>query len=83
MSNQAKKDIWWRLAIVMFFKLSVWIAAPIIIALFLGKWLDSKYSTAPWLFLLCVGIAFIISMIGLVINTLAEYKKIEQNSKKK
>lgn len=88
--NQEKKKLakpnqaaWWQPAIIMFLKLSAWIATPIIIALFLGKWLDKKYNTAPWLFLLCIGIAFFISMIGLIKNTLAEYKKIEQTGQAK
>jgi F0F1-type ATP synthase assembly protein I len=69
---------WWQPAIIMFLKLSVWIAAPVIIALYFGKWLDKKFNTAPWLFLFCMGAAFLISMVGLIKNTLAEYKKIEQ-----
>jgi len=77
-TNQAA---WWQPAVIMFLKLSAWIASPVIIALFLGKWLDKKFNTAPWLFLLCIGFAFFISMIGLIKNTLAEYKKIEETAK--
>ncbi|MCU0678979.1 MAG: AtpZ/AtpI family protein [Planctomycetes bacterium] len=82
-SNEQKSaSAWWLPAITMFLKLSAWIAAPIISALFLGKWLDAKYGTEPWLFLASVGAAFFVSMTGLVINTLKEFKKIEkQNSK--
>src|SRR3989338_4206553 len=69
---------WWQPAIIMFLKLSAWIAVPVIIALYVGKWLDEKYRTDPWLFLACIGAAFLISMFGLVKSTLAEYKKIEQ-----
>lgn len=74
-NNQA---VWWQPAIIMFLKLSVWIAAPIIFALYLGKWLDKKYNSEPWLFLICIGIAFAISIIGLVINTIRELKKIDK-----
>lgn len=74
---------WWQPAIIMFIKLAGWIAIPIIIALYLGKWLDRKYNSDPWLFLFCVGLAFIISMIGLVKNTISEFKKIEKDSKEK
>ena len=81
--NKPNQEAWWQPALIMFARLSAWIAAPIIIALYLGKWLDRKFSSAPWLFLLCVGAAFLISMVGLVRNTLAEYKKIERLSKKK
>lgn len=73
---------WWQPAMVMFLKLSAWIATPIIIALYLGKWLDKEFNTAPWLFLLSMAAAFLISMVGLIKNTLAEYKKIEEQSKK-
>lgn len=72
---------WWQPAIAMFLKLSVWIAVPVIIALYLGKWLDNRYETDPWLFLTCIGLAFIVSMVGLIRSTLTEYKKIERDSK--
>jgi len=71
--------IWWRPAITMFLKLSVWIAGPVIIALYLGKWLDDKYQSQPWLFLICIGLAFIISIFGLVRNTARELKKLEKS----
>lgn len=76
------KQAWWQPAIMMFLKLSVWIAIPIIIAMYVGKWLDRKYDTEPWLFLASIGVAFIISMIGLVKNTIEEFKKIEKESNK-
>ncbi|MDO8668205.1 MAG: AtpZ/AtpI family protein [bacterium] len=74
---------WWQPAIIMFLRLSVWIAAPIIIALYLGKWLDKKFDMAPWLFLSCIGLAFIISIFGLVKNTTEELKKLEKSEKNK
>ena len=52
-------------------------------AVFLGKWLDEKYGTKPWLFLLCVGVAFIISSIGIVKEALEAMKKVEEEEKKK
>ncbi|MFA6306743.1 MAG: AtpZ/AtpI family protein [Patescibacteria group bacterium] len=72
---------WWQPAVMIVSRLSVWIAAPIIIALYLGKWLDKKYDSAPKLLLLCIGIAFIASMAGLIKNTIAEYKKISELGK--
>jgi len=61
----------------LFAKLSSWIVAPVLIAIFIGKWLDEKYNTEPLLFLASVGIAFIISMIGLIRNSISEMKKIK------
>lgn len=73
--------LWWQPALMMSAKLSGWIAAPIIIAVFLGEWLDKKYGTEPWLFLASVGIAFFISMVGLVVEAKREFRKIESENK--
>lgn len=80
-SEKAKNDDkkpWWQPALFIFFKFSGWIAAPVIIATFIGKWLDKNYNTEPWFFLTSVGAAFIISMIGIIINALREFKKIDK-----
>lgn len=69
---------WWQPALAVFVKLSGWIGLPIIIALFLGKWLDKKYNSAPWLLLACIGLSFILSMAGLIKETVSEYKKIDR-----
>ncbi len=71
----------WALALRVMVNLSAWIAGPVIIALFLGRWLDERYNTAPWLFLGTMGFAFLISMYGLVTNALKEFKKIEADAK--
>lgn len=76
------KDNWWQDAMFIFFKLSIWIVGPILAGVFIGKYLDERYDSTPWLFLLSVGIAFIVSITGLVKNTLAEFKKIENTSPK-
>src|SRR3989338_10814390 len=72
---------WWQPAIIMFLKLSVWIAVPIIIALYLGEWLDNKYDSSPWLFLTCLGLAFAISIFGLIKSASRELEKFEKNGK--
>jgi F0F1-type ATP synthase assembly protein I len=63
----------------MFAKLSGWIALPVIAGAFLGKWLDKKYGTEPWLFLGSVGAAFLISMVGLVVEAKREFRRIDKN----
>lgn len=74
---------WWVPAVAVFARLSGWLLAPLIIGVTLGKWLDRKYDTAPWLFLVTIGIAFIVSMYGLVKNTMEEFKKIEKAANNK
>ncbi len=76
--NKDKQDQpWWQPGLTLFLQLSGWIAGPIIIAVFLGHWLDERYNTSPWLFLLSVGIAFIISNVGIVKQSLKSMKEME------
>ncbi|MFA6194712.1 MAG: AtpZ/AtpI family protein [Patescibacteria group bacterium] len=69
----------WSLALKVMANISGWIAFPVIIGLFLGRWLDRRFGTEPWLFLTTIGACFIISIYGLVINSLKEFKKIEKD----
>lgn len=73
---------WWQPGMQLFLRLSGWIGGPIILAVIVGKYLDNRYHTAPWLFLATVGIAFVISMIALIRIGFREFKKIEEESKK-
>lgn len=77
MIDNKPKQPWLQPALAMFARLSGWILAPLIIGLIIGKWLDRRYGTAPWLFLSATLAAFIISMIGLVKNAAEEFKKID------
>jgi F0F1-type ATP synthase assembly protein I len=70
----------WSLALRIMARISGWIAFPVLIGVFLGRWLDKTFDTEPFLFLTTVAICFVISMYGLVINALKEFKKIEADS---
>ena len=74
------KKAWWQPAVMIFIRFSAWIFAPVIAAAFFGKWLDKKYETEPILFLSLVGLAFLISIFGLVKSVKEEYRKIEENN---
>ncbi len=63
--------------------ITAWIVGPVIVGVFVGDWLDQKFNTEPWLFLVSVGICFIVSMFGLVSDALKEFKKIEEEHKNK
>jgi F0F1-type ATP synthase assembly protein I len=81
--NQSKEDTsWWQPGLVLVSKISSWIVGPIILSLFIGKWLDKKYQTEPWLFLLSVGIAFILSSVGIVKEAKKEIDRIEKEVEK-
>lgn len=77
----SNKAPWWQPGLVLFAKLSGWIIGPVLIGIIVGKWLDKKYNTAPWLFLLSVGIAFFLSMFGIIRDTIKEFKKIEREER--
>ena len=59
--------------------ISGWIAFPVIFGLYLGKWLDKKYGTEPWLFLVTIAACFLISMAGLSLNAVKEFKQVEKD----
>lgn len=66
----------WQPQLQLVAKLSSWIAFPVLLGAGLGHWLDKKFSTAPWLFFITIGLSFVVSMVGLVFNTIKEYQKI-------
>lgn len=71
------KDNYLAISLRVLANLTAWIAGPVIIGVFIGKWLDNRYHTEPWLFLASIGFCFLVSMYGLVTNALKEFKKIE------
>lgn len=73
---------WWRDGIIAFLKVSVSIALPIIIALYLGKYLDTKYNSEPWIFLGLTFVAFAISLFSIWRNMLKYMKEIDNIPKK-
>jgi F0F1-type ATP synthase assembly protein I len=81
--NDQNRAPWWQPGLVLFTKLSGWIAGPVILGIIIGKWLDKKYGTEPWLFLISVGTAFFLSMFGIVHDSLKEMKRIEKEEKEK
>jgi len=80
---EENKVPWWQPGILLFAKLSGWIIGPILVAIFIGKYLDEKYNTDPWLFLLSVGIAFGLSTFGIIRDAMKELKRIEKEEKDK
>jgi F0F1-type ATP synthase assembly protein I len=74
-----KKGPWWKEGVAMFLRISIWVAGPIIVALFVGKYFDKKYDSSPWIFLGLTVIAFIVSLVA-IWKILQEYiKKIEKD----
>jgi F0F1-type ATP synthase assembly protein I len=75
--DNTKKISKWMIGIALFTKVSAWIVGPIIVALFLGKYLDTKYSTEPWIFITLFVVSFIISMTMITKISLNYIKKVD------
>jgi uncharacterized membrane protein YfcA len=65
---------WWREGVIIFTKVSAYIAFPIIIASYIGNYLDNKYNKNNLFFYILIAISFI-STIYLIWNEMRIYKK--------
>ncbi|HUC88516.1 MAG TPA: AtpZ/AtpI family protein [Candidatus Paceibacterota bacterium] len=79
MENNKKNRAWWEPALIMFAKSSIWIAVPVICALFIGKYLDKRYGTDPWMFIGMTILGFIISIVALAKISLDYIHNIEKD----
>jgi F0F1-type ATP synthase assembly protein I len=70
------RKAWYVDALQMFTKLSGWVLVPLVVGYTLGSFLDRKYNSEPKWFFISIGLAFIISTIGIVYQAQSEYKKI-------
>jgi F0F1-type ATP synthase assembly protein I len=61
---------------------TAWIVGPVLLGVLVGKMLDQKFKTDPWLFLVSIGVCFLISMFGLIRNALKEFRRIEEECEK-
>jgi F0F1-type ATP synthase assembly protein I len=76
-----KNKNWWKPGLTIFLKVSGSIAIPIVIALYLGKYLDTRFNTAPWIFLGLTAIAFAVSLISLWKNLTSYIRNLEKEEK--
>lgn len=78
---EERKKAWWRESIVFFTRISGFIALPLIGALFLGKYLDRRFESAPWCFIALTAIAFLISSLAIVKEGSLYMRKLEKKAK--
>jgi F0F1-type ATP synthase assembly protein I len=65
MEQNTPNKIWWQPALEVFGQASAWATIPIILSLFIGRWLDYYFGTRPYLFFTLTAIGFLISMFGI------------------
>lgn len=78
--SREKQEAWWLPAMHIFFRTAGWIAAPVIIALFVGSWLEDKYGSETHYILISAAVAFVVTMAGLLKTTLSELKKMDEKT---
>lgn len=82
-NNNTIKEAWWKPGLSIFAQMSGWIAGPVIVALFIGKFLDNYFQTKPVIFIACMILAFTGSIISIVNISHKYIKKIENSVKEK
>lgn len=70
----------WQPYLGLFVNLTGWLAGPIIIGLLIGRFLDGRYGIKPWGTLSCIGVAFVISNIGIVKEARRMMRQLEQTT---
>ncbi|MBI2476437.1 MAG: AtpZ/AtpI family protein [Candidatus Taylorbacteria bacterium] len=80
MEQNSGKEAWWQAAFEIFSQVSSWVVIPIIAALIVGRWLDGRFGTRPWIFLGLTAMAFLISIFGIVKTVRSYILKLEDNS---
>ncbi|NTW23048.1 AtpZ/AtpI family protein [Candidatus Falkowbacteria bacterium] len=83
MSDTSKQQApWWQPGLILFLKLNGWIVAPVVVAIIIGKWLDGRLGTAPWVMVASIIIAFSLSVFGITRQGLkAMNSQDEKNNK--
>jgi len=71
----------WRPALLLMGQISGWIVGPVLLALFLGRYLDERYRTEPWFFLGLTLLAFLISCSAIIKIARAYIKDLEKQLK--
>jgi F0F1-type ATP synthase assembly protein I len=81
MEDKNKSNIsWWQPGLRLFLKLSGWIGGPAIAGVIIGKYLDQKFHTEPWLLLTTASVAFVFSIVKIVKIGMREMDKINPKS---
>ena len=73
---------YFRDALIAFGRMSGWVAGPVVLSLFLGKWLDRVYGTEPYLFIALIGLGFFLSVFGILKETKRYIRTVEEKDKK-
>ncbi len=79
---QEGKLPWWRDGLFLFMNLSGYILGPLAVGYFVGTYIDTRLGSAPWGLVSASVLGFILSTIGILVETIAYLKKVEKKEEK-
>lgn len=82
MSDNKTKP-YWHDAAMAFGRMTGWIASPVVAAVFIGKWLDAKYSSGQKMFFIAMGVSFFVSMFGVALEARRYMRKVKWSEENK
>lgn len=65
-NNNKRQSVFNSEYIKVFSKISAWIVVPVLISAFIGKYLDARWNTSPWILGVSLALSFTVSMIAIV-----------------
>jgi F0F1-type ATP synthase assembly protein I len=77
-----KKSFPWQ-SLNLALSLAAVVAISVGLAALLGRWLDTRLGTAPWLFLISTLLAFVFANIYIVVKALKLMKQIDEEAERK
>lgn len=81
-NKNANDQYWLQPILILFVKLSAWIGAPLVSGVVIGKWIDRRQGGGQYWIFICIGVAFLITMMGLGKSALDAYREIDSFIKK-
>lgn len=64
-TNIKSKAAWWRPGIILWVKMSAWIAFPAITGSLIGNYLDSRFGKGNLFLIISITLAFIVSIFSI------------------
>lgn len=71
----------WREALLVFGRMSGWVATPVVLALLAGRFLDSKFESGNMWFIVLIGVGFFVSIFGIYRESKKYQRTLEKNNK--
>jgi F0F1-type ATP synthase assembly protein I len=76
MTDRGNKQ-YWREGLMAFARMSGWVVGPVLAGIFLGKWIDARFHSAPYALFSSIALAFLASCLGIMKEAFRYLKTID------